>query len=44
MERKVVAGSVLNKSFEAATVPELKRWLKCRNGLTSGKKSELVER
>lgn len=43
-EEELVPGSILTKSFEAATVPELKRWLKCRNASTSGLKNDLVER
>lgn len=44
MDKKVVPGSILDIPFETATVPLLKRWLKCRNASTSGKKSVLAQR
>ena len=42
--KKDIPGAFLNKPFEAATVPELKRWLKCRKASMKGLKSELVNR
>ena len=40
-----IPGSALNSRLpETLTVPELKRWLQCRNASVKGKKANLVAR
>ena len=44
LNEKDVPGAALNKSPEASSVLELKRWLECHREKKSGKKDELVIR
>ena len=39
-----VPGAKLTKPFAACSVPELRRWLKCRGASVKGRKAELLER
>ena len=45
LSEKDIPGAALNgRNPETLTIPELKRWLQCRNASVKGKKADLVAR